>query len=60
MQGVVTAPLAVLLELDTIRIVLLVLLGRVVATLAFSACKGDQSTHQFSFNFYLALPDIST
>ena len=43
-----TAPLAILLELDSVRIILLVLLGRVVSTLAFSACKGDQSTHEFS------------
>ena len=47
-QGVMTAPLAILLELDSVRIILLVLLGRVVSTLAFSACKGDQSTHEFS------------
>ena len=49
MQGVVTAPLAIFLELDTIRIVLLVLLGRVVAALALSAGQSDQSTHEFSF-----------
>ena len=55
MQGVVTAPLAVLLELNTVRIVLLVLLGRVVSTLAFSACKGDQSTHQFSFKYSISI-----
>ena len=43
------APLAVLLELDAVRIVLLVLLGRVVAALALSAGQSDQSTHEFSF-----------
>ena len=48
-QGVLVAPLAVLLELDTVRIVLLVLLGRVVTALALGAGQGDQSTHEFSF-----------
>lgn len=48
MQGVMTTPLAVLLELDTIRIVLLVLLGRVVAALALRARQGDQRTHEYS------------
>ena len=54
MHRVALAPLAVLLQLDTIRIVLLVLLGRIVSTLAFSACKGDQSTHQYSLNYLVA------
>ena len=45
MQRVLLAPLAVLLELDAVRIVLLVLLGRVVAALALSAGQGDQRTH---------------
>ena len=49
MQGVMATPLAVLLELDTIRIVLLVLLGRVVAALALGAGQGDQRTHELSF-----------
>ena len=49
MQGMGTTPLAVLLELDAVRIVLLVLLGRVVAALALSAGQSDQSTHEFSF-----------
>jgi hypothetical protein len=49
MQGVLVAPLAVLLELDAVRIVLLVLLGRVVTALALGAGQGDQSTHEFSF-----------
>ena len=48
MHRVVTAPLAILLELDTIRIVLLVLLGRVVAALALRARQGDQRTHEYS------------
>ena len=48
-QGVLVAPLAVLLELDAVRIVLLVLLGRVVTALALGAGQGDQSTHEFSF-----------
>lgn len=48
MQGVMATPLAVFLELDTIRIVLLVLLGRVVAALALRARQGDQRTHEYS------------
>ena len=43
------APLAVLLELDAVRIILLVLLGRIVTALALGACQSDQSTHEFSF-----------
>ena len=39
------APTAVLLELDALRIVLLVLLGRVIATFAISAGQGDQRAH---------------
>ena len=45
MERMVTAPLAILLELDAIGVVLLVLLRRVVAALAFSACQCDQRTH---------------
>ena len=48
MQRVLLAPLAILLQLDTIRIVLLVLLGRVVAALALRARQGDQRTHEYS------------
>ena len=48
-QRMVAAPLAVLLQLDTIRIVLLVLLGRVVTALALRARQSDQRTHEFSF-----------
>ena len=49
MQGVMPAPLAKLLELNTIRITLLVFLGRVVTTLTLGARQGDQRTHEFSF-----------
>ena len=49
MQRMVAAPLAVLLHLDAIRIILLVLLGRVIAALAISARQCDQCTHEFSF-----------
>ena len=49
MHRVALAPLAVLLQLDTIRIVLLVLLGRVVTALALRARQSDQRTHEFSF-----------
>ena len=52
MHRVVTAPLAILLELNTIRIILLVFLGRIVAAFALGACQSDQSTHEFSFNYY--------
>ena len=49
MQGVLFAPLAIFLHLESIRIILLVLFGRVVAALALSAGQSDQSTHEFSF-----------
>ena len=49
MQSMAFAPLAVLLELEALRIILLVLLGRVVAALALGAGQSDQSTHEFSF-----------
>ena len=49
MQRVMTAPTAVLLQLDALRVVLLVLLGRVIAALAISARQCDQCTHEFSF-----------
>ena len=48
MQRVMAAPLAVLLELDAIRVVLLVLLGRIVTALALRAGQGDQRTHEYS------------
>lgn len=49
MQGVMTTPLAVLLELKTIGVILLVFLGRVIAALALRARQSDQRTHEFSF-----------
>jgi hypothetical protein len=39
------APATILLELDAVRIVLLVLVGVIVATLAFLASERDQLTH---------------
>ena len=45
MQRVVTTPLAIFLHLDSVGVVLLVLLGRVVTALAFRARQGDQRTH---------------
>lgn len=48
MQGVMATPLAVLLELDTIRIVLLVLLGRVVTALALRTRQGNHRAHELS------------
>ena len=50
MQGVMTTPFAIFLQLNTIRIVLLVFLGRIVAAFALGASHSDQSTHEFSFN----------
>ena len=52
MQGVMATPLAILLQLDAVRVVLLVLFGRVIAALALGACHSDQSTHEFSFYRY--------
>ena len=51
MHRVMLAPLAVLLELEAIGIVLLVLGGRVIATLAISARHRDQGTHLLSLWF---------
>ena len=48
MKSMVTTPLAIFLHLDTIGVVLLVLLGRVVTALAIRARQGDQRTHQNS------------
>ena len=48
MQGVMATPAAILLELDTIGIILLVLFGRVIAALALGAGQGDQCTHEYS------------
>jgi hypothetical protein len=44
-HGVRPAPATVLLELDAVRIVLLVLVGVIVATLAFLASERDELTH---------------
>ena len=52
MHSVLVAPLAVLLELDTLRIILLVLGGRVITALALGAGQSDHRTHEFSFNDY--------
>ena len=41
-----TTPPAVLPELHALRRVLLILLGRVVTTLAFGASQRDQSAHE--------------
>ena len=49
MQGVLFAPLAIFLHLESIRIILLVLFGRIVAALALGAGQGDQRTHELSF-----------
>ena len=45
MQSVMSTPFAIFFELNTIGIILLVLLGRIVAALALSAGQGDQRTH---------------
>jgi hypothetical protein len=44
-RGVLVAPPAVLAELDPVRIVLLVLQGGVVASLADAAREGDDFFH---------------
>jgi hypothetical protein len=44
-HGVRPAPATVLLELDAVRVVLLVLVGVIVATLAFLASERDELTH---------------
>jgi hypothetical protein len=44
-RGVLVTPLAVLAELDPVGIVLLVLQGGVVASLADAACEGDYVFH---------------
>ena len=46
MNGVMTTPLAIFLHLETIGVVLLVLLRRVIAALALSASQRNQRTHQ--------------
>ena len=44
-KGVLVAPRAIFLQLHAIRSVCLVLLRGVIATLALSACKGNECTH---------------
>ena len=43
-----TAPLAILLQLDTIRVVLLVFLGRVITALALRTRQGNHRAHELS------------
>jgi hypothetical protein len=50
-SGVLVAPLAVLAELDPVRIVLLVLQGGVVAPLADAAREGDDFFHAWLFGW---------
>ena len=47
-------PRAVLLELNTLRIVLLVLVGRIVTTLALGASQGDHCTHRTGSSYETA------
>ena len=47
MQGVLAAEAAILVEFQTIGIVLLVLKGVVVSLLAFDAGEGDFDAHGF-------------
>lgn len=42
------APLAILLELDAVRIILLVLLGRVVTAFALRTRQGNHRAHEYS------------
>lgn len=48
-SSVMSTPLAILFKLNTIRIILLVFLGRIVTALAVCAGQCDQCTHEFSF-----------
>ena len=45
MNRVMTTPLAIFLHFEAIGVILLVLLRRVVATLAIRARQSDQRTH---------------
>ena len=45
MNGVFLAELAILLDLDSVGIVLFVLHGVVVALLTFAACEGNLDSH---------------
>jgi hypothetical protein len=47
MQGVLLAALAILLELDAIRVVAAVLLGRVIALFAVDAGQVNDHAHVF-------------
>ena len=48
MQRVLAAPLAILLQLNTVRVVLLVLLGRVITALALRTRQGNHRAHELS------------
>jgi hypothetical protein len=48
-----TAPFAVLFHLDTIGIILLIFLGRVITAFALRALQGDQRTHAYSLNDHI-------
>lgn len=45
MNSVLLAPWAVFFKLNTLRVILLILLGRIVTAFAFIASQSDQSTH---------------
>ena len=45
MEGVLSIPFAVLLELNAFRIILLILFSCIVAALTFCARKGNQRSH---------------
>jgi hypothetical protein len=47
-KRVLLVPLAVLLELNALRIVLLVFLGRIVATLALGTSERYERSHEYS------------
>jgi hypothetical protein len=55
MYRVLLAELAVLVELQAIRVVLLVLVGTVVAAMALRALQRDIVAHLFSHPFMLCL-----
>lgn len=59
MQGMMTTPLAVLLELQAIGVILLVFLGRIVAALALGAGHSDQRTHEYSFLLSIMLNSLA-
>ena len=49
MGSVLIAPLAIFVELETVRMSLLIFLGRIIAALALGAGQRDQCTHEYSF-----------